>query len=49
MLYRREIGNTEQTVPRGKPETGSCNQQQTEIMTYREVGDANKHMKFPLL
>lgn len=49
MLYRREIENTEQVVPRGKPDTGSSDQQQAEIMTCREVEDAKEHINFPLL
>lgn len=39
----------EQAVPREKPETGCSDQQQAEIMTCREVGDAKKHINFPLL
>lgn len=49
MLYRREIENTEQAVPRGKPETGSSDQQRAEIMTCREVEDAKERVHFPLL
>lgn len=49
MLYGREIENTEQVVPRGKPDTGGSDQQQAEIMTCREVGDAKEHVNFPLL
>lgn len=49
MHYRREIENKEQAVPRGKPETGSSDQQQAKIMTCREVGDAKEHINFPLL
>lgn len=39
----------EQAVPREKPETGCSDQQQAEIMSYREVGDAKEHINFPLL
>lgn len=49
MLYRREIENMEQAVPREKPETDCSDQQQAEIMTCREVGDAKEHINFPLL
>jgi len=49
MLYRKEIENMKQAVPRGKPETGSSDQQRAEIMTRREVGDAKEHINFPLL
>lgn len=36
-------------MPRGKPETGSSDQQRAEIMTGREVGDAKECVHFPLL
>lgn len=49
VLYRREIENTEQAVPREKHETGCSAQQQAEIMACREVGDAKEHINFPLL
>lgn len=49
MLYRREIENMEQAVPRGKPDTGCSDQQQAEIMACREVGDAKENINFPLL